>query len=108
MLKDLLRYRGNAVYVGGVILAIFLLLLGIAFAINRSFTLTFWDKGYEIKADFVDVDGLANASDVRISGVYVGQVSDIRTVSGGLAEVTIRVDKEHSPVHEGTRAALRL
>jgi virulence factor Mce-like protein len=108
MLKDLLRYRVSAIYVGAVVLAIFLVFLAIAFAINRSFTLTFWDKGYEVKADFVDADGIANASDVRISGVYVGQITDIRSVSGGLAEITMRVDKEHSPLPEGTKANLRL
>jgi virulence factor Mce-like protein len=108
MLKDLLRYRVSAIYVGAVVLSIFLVFLAIAFAINRSFTLTFWDKGYEVKADFVDADGIANASDVRISGVYVGQITDIRSVSGGLAEITMRVDKEHSPLPEGTKANLRL
>ncbi len=108
MLKDLLRYKANAVFVGGVILAVFLVLLGVAFAINRTFTLTFWDKGYEVKADFVDADGIANASDVRISGVYVGQITEIRSVSGGLAEITMRVDKAHAPLHEGTKANLRL
>jgi virulence factor Mce-like protein len=108
MLKDLLRYKANAVFVGGVVLALFLLMLAVAFAINRSFTLTFWDKGYEIKADFVDADGIANASDVRMSGVYVGQVTNIRSVQGGLAEITIRIDKAHAPLHEGSRANLRL
>jgi virulence factor Mce-like protein len=108
MLKDLLRYRVSAIYVGAVVLAVFLVMLAIAFQINRSFTLTFWDKGYEVKADFVDADGIANASDVRISGVYVGQITDIRSVSGGLAEITMRVDKAHAPLHEGTKANLRL
>ena len=108
MLKDLLRYRANAVLVGGIVLAVFLVLLGVAYQINRSFTLTFWDKGYEVKADFVDADGIANASDVRISGVNVGQITDIRSVSGGLAEITMRVDKDHAPLHEGTKANLRL
>ena len=108
MLKDLLRYRVSAVWVGGVTLTIFLVLLGVAFAINRSFSLTFWDKGYQLKADFVDADGLANASDVRLAGVYVGQVTGIRSVDGGLAEVTFRVDKDHAPLKEGTKVNLRL
>jgi phospholipid/cholesterol/gamma-HCH transport system substrate-binding protein len=108
MLKDLLRYKANAVSVGAVLLAVFLAFLAVAFAINRSFTLTFWDKGYELKADFTDADGIANASDIRISGVYVGQVTDIRSVPGGLAEITFRLDKEHSPMPQGTRANLRL
>ncbi|HXA42778.1 MAG TPA: MlaD family protein [Candidatus Solibacter sp.] len=108
MLKDLLRYKVNAVTVGAVLLAVFLVFLSVAFAINRSFTLTFWDKGYQLKADFTDADGIANASDVRISGVYVGQITDIRSVPGGLAEITFRLDKEHSPMPKGTRANLRL
>ena len=108
MLKDLLRYKANAFYVGAVLLAVFLVFLGVAFAINRSFTLTFWDKGYELKADFTDADGIANASDIRISGVYVGQVTEIRSIPGGLAEITFRLDKDHSPMPQGTRANLRL
>jgi phospholipid/cholesterol/gamma-HCH transport system substrate-binding protein len=108
MLKDLLRYRVNAVYLGAVLMTAFLIFLGVAYMINRSFTLTFWDPGYELKADFVDADGISNAADIRISGVYVGQVTEIRSITGGLAEITFRVDKEHSPLHEGTRANLRL
>jgi virulence factor Mce-like protein len=108
MLKDLLRYRVNALSVGAVLMALFVVLLGVAYMINRSFTLAFWDPGYKLKADFVDADGIANASDVRIAGVYVGQVTDIRSVNGGLAEITFRVDPQHSPLHQGTRANLRL
>jgi phospholipid/cholesterol/gamma-HCH transport system substrate-binding protein len=108
VLKDLLRYRANAVYVGGILLTAFLIFLAVAYMINRSFTLNFWDPGYQLKADFVDADGIANASDIRIAGVYVGQVTEIRSVSGGLAEITFRVDKEHAPMHQGTRANLRL
>ena len=108
MLKDLLRYRVNAVALGGVLLTIFLVGLGVAYMINRSFTLTFWDRGYELKADFVDADGIANASDIRVNGVYVGQVTQIRAIKGGLAEITFRVDPAHSPLHVGTHAQLRL
>jgi phospholipid/cholesterol/gamma-HCH transport system substrate-binding protein len=108
VLKDLLRYKVNAVSVGAVVLAIFLVALGVAYAINRNFSVAFWDKGYTLKADFVDADGLANASDVRIAGVYVGQVTNIRSAPGGLAEVTFRVDKGHAPLKEGTKVNLRL
>src|SRR5438270_8968203 len=105
MLKDLLRYRVDAVKLGVGLLALFLLFLGVAFAINRSFSLTFWDRGYELKADFTDADGIANASDVRIAGTYVGQVTGIRSVGNGLGEVTFRVDKAHSPLHLGSHVA---
>ncbi|HEV3232498.1 MAG TPA: MlaD family protein [Candidatus Dormibacteraeota bacterium] len=108
MLKDMLRYKPDARQVGGVVLALFLLLLGVAYMINRSYTLTFWDRGYELKADFSDADGIANASDVRIAGVYVGQVTGVAPKAGGLAEVTFRVDAAHAPLHAGTRVDLRL
>jgi virulence factor Mce-like protein len=108
MLKDLLRYRANAVYVGGALLAAFVVFLGVAYMINRSFALNFWDPGYQLKADFVDADGIATASDIRISGVYAGQITDIRSISGGLAEITFRLDQQHAPMHKGTRANLRL
>ena len=108
MLKDLLRYKVSAVNVGLVLMAILMVFLGVAYMINRSFALTFWDKGYEIKADFVDADGIANASDVRIAGTYVGQVTSIRSVPGGLAEVTMRIDQQHSPLRQGSLANLRL
>jgi phospholipid/cholesterol/gamma-HCH transport system substrate-binding protein len=108
MLKDLLRYKVDARRLGGALLVLFVLMLAAAYMINRTFTLTFWDRGYEIKADFVDADGIADASDVRIAGTYVGQVTQIRSVSGGLAELTIRIDKAHAPLHEGSRAQVRL
>jgi virulence factor Mce-like protein len=89
-------------------MAIFIAFLGVAYMINRTFTLNFWDPGYQLKADFVDADGIANASDIRVNGVYVGQVTEIRSINGGLAEITFRLDPEHSPMHDGTRANLRL
>jgi virulence factor Mce-like protein len=108
MLRDLLRYRANAAYVGAVLLTAFLVFLGVAYMINRSFALNFWDPGYQLKADFVDADGIANASDIRMAGVYIGQVTEVRSVSGGLAEITFRLDSQHSPMRRGTKANLRL
>jgi virulence factor Mce-like protein len=108
MLKDLLRYRANPHRLGGAVVILALVLLAAAYMVNRSFSLTFWDSAYELKADFTDADGIANASDVRMAGTYVGQITQIRSVQGGLAEITIRVDKAHAPLHEGTKANLRL
>jgi virulence factor Mce-like protein len=108
MLKDMLRYRADARQVGAILVAAFLVLLGVAYMINRSYTLQFWDRGYELKADFVDADGIANASDVRIHGVYVGQVTGVQPKPGGLAEITFRINKEDAPLPQGTRVNLRL
>ncbi|MHB8507078.1 MAG: MlaD family protein [Candidatus Dormibacteria bacterium] len=108
MLKDLLRYKVKANRVGVVMLLLFFAVLVVAIMINRSFTLTFWDRGYQVKADFTDADGIANASDVRLAGVYVGQVTNIVAKPGGVAEITFRVDKQHAPLREGTSVDLRL
>jgi virulence factor Mce-like protein len=108
MLKDLLRYKARPVRIGGVLMVLALLGLAAAYMINTTFSLNFWDAGYQLKADFTDADGIANASDVRIAGTYVGQITQIRSVQGGLAEITIRVDRQHSPLPEGTKANLRL
>ena len=108
MLKDLLRYKANPVRIGAVLMILAVIGLVVAYEINTSFALNFWDKGYEIKADFTDADGISNASDVRIAGTYVGQITQIRSVSGGLAEITMRLDKAHSPLPQGTIANLRL
>ena len=108
MLKDLLRYKVDAVRVGGALAAVFLVFLAVAYQINRNFSLSFWDRGYQVKADFVDAAGLANASDVRLAGTYVGQVTDVRGAPGGLGEVTFRVNKPFAPLHQGTHVALRL
>lgn len=108
MLKDLLRYRVDARKVGAVLMVLFAIFLAAAYMVNRTFTLTFWDKGYELQADFTDADGIANASDVRIAGVYVGQVTSVRPIPGGKARLTFRVDGQHRPLHTGTRVELRL
>jgi len=108
MLKDLLRYKAKPIRIGAAIMLVALVGLFVAYQINTSFALNFWDKGYELKADFTDADGIANASDIRIAGTYVGQITRIRSVEGGLAEITMRIDKAHSPLPEGTKANLRL
>jgi phospholipid/cholesterol/gamma-HCH transport system substrate-binding protein len=54
-------------------------------------------KGREaktIKAVFDSVAGLDNKSAVRVAGVRVGKVSDIRLRPDGKAEVTLEIDKD--------------
>jgi virulence factor Mce-like protein len=108
MLKDLLRYRIDAARLGMVLMAVFAALLVGAYMVNRTYNLTFFLPSYELKADFTDADGIANSSDVRIAGTWVGQVTKIEPKPGGLAELTFRIDPKQVPLHQGSRVALRL
>ncbi|GIL40591.1 outer membrane lipid asymmetry maintenance protein MlaD [Roseiterribacter gracilis] len=49
----------------------------LVFAYGRASTPTI-AKGYELTARFSAIDGLSKGSDVRVSGVKVGQVADIK------------------------------
>jgi phospholipid/cholesterol/gamma-HCH transport system substrate-binding protein len=54
-------------------------------------------KGHEaktVKAIFDSVAGLDNKSAVRVAGVRVGKVADIRLRPDGKAEVTLEIDKD--------------
>lgn len=62
------------------VLGALILLVAIAFlvfAYGRASTPAI-AKGYELTARFSAIDGLSKGSDVRISGVKVGQVADIK------------------------------
>jgi len=54
---------------------------------------TYFASTSDYKARFTDSSGLIAGSDVRISGVRVGQVSDVQVVDRNQAEVTFSVDE---------------
>ncbi len=58
------------------------------------------------KALFTDVTSLENGDDVRVAGVRVGEVQDIRIKDRDLAEVTFTVSRDR-PLLSGTGAAIR-
>lgn len=58
------------------------------------------------KARFTDVTGLLPGDDIRIAGVRVGKVDDIRVVDRRFAEVEFSVD-EKVPLARSTRAKVR-
>ena len=58
------------------------------------------------KALFTDVTGLLKGDDVRIAGVRVGEVKDIKVRDRRLAEVTFTVDKDR-PLAVSTRVLIR-
>ncbi|GMO60357.1 MAG: outer membrane lipid asymmetry maintenance protein MlaD [Rickettsiales bacterium] len=61
--------------IGGLVLLIaflfFIVILGISKHSSRS------DSGYEVLAEFANIEGLSLGSDVKISGVKVGSVSKV-------------------------------
>jgi phospholipid/cholesterol/gamma-HCH transport system substrate-binding protein len=65
-----------------------------------------WVGGHRYRADFTDVTGLLAGDDVRIAGVKVGQVSDIKLVRTKTAEVTFSVDEE-IPIPSTVQARIR-
>jgi len=65
-------------------------------------------KGYRIEAPFPEATTLANESDVRISGVKVGEVKKKKLDSEGNATtVLMEIDPKYAPLPVDTRAILR-
>ncbi|TDB76759.1 MCE family protein [Micromonospora sp. KC723] len=62
--------------------------------------------GVTYRARFTDVTGLLPGDDVRIAGVRVGQVSDIRVVDNTVAEVAFTV-RDEVPLVTSVRAKIR-
>ncbi len=64
-------------------------------------------KGYTFHAEFTEASTLATQSDVRISGVSVGKVTNIQLADDGRADTTIELDNKYAPIPDNTRAMLR-
>ena len=62
--------------------------------------------GTEYRAQFTDVTSLLEGDDVRIAGVRVGKVTDIRVVDDSIAEVRFTVTDD-VPLGTGVRAKIR-
>ena len=55
--------------------------------------LPFWPQGMQYEAYFSDAGGISPGSDVRVSGIKVGQVSSVG-LAGDVARVTFTVDRK--------------
>lgn len=62
--------------------------------------------GYQVTVPYKDIDNLVFQSDVRIAGVNVGKVEKI-DLDGPTAMVTLELDDEVAPLHEGAIVTLR-
>jgi virulence factor Mce-like protein len=64
-------------------------------------------EGYKVVIPFREAGALAVQSDVRISGVSVGKVTDITLTDEGMADATLEVDSEFAPIPNNTKSILR-
>jgi virulence factor Mce-like protein len=65
-------------------------------------------QGYRITANFPEATTLANESDVRISGVKVGEVKTKQlSADKSSTEVVLEIESRYSPLPKNTRAILR-
>jgi ABC-type transporter Mla subunit MlaD len=66
----------------------------------------FAPEGYRVHATFKETGLLVPGADVRISGVNVGRVTDVKA-NGIYSNVTMDIRSQYSPIPNDTRAILR-
>ena len=99
---------GQLITVAGFALACFALLLFVWSAFGGPTPLA--AQGYKLRMPLTQINQLAEQSQVKISGLEVGRVSDIQLGQGderGEANVTLEIEPEYAPLPVDTRAILR-
>jgi phospholipid/cholesterol/gamma-HCH transport system substrate-binding protein len=62
---------------------------------------------YKVKATFVNAGQLVKGNEVRVGGQPIGKITDIELDDSANAVVTMEVEDEVAPLHEGTTATIR-
>jgi phospholipid/cholesterol/gamma-HCH transport system substrate-binding protein len=63
---------------------------------------------YTVKATFQTAGQLVKGNEVQVGGKPVGEVTSIDLTDHGQAEVEMEVDSDFEPLHDGTRAVIRV
>ena len=63
---------------------------------------------YTVKATFQTAGQLVNGNEVQVGGKPVGTVTGIELTDDGRAEVEMEVGSDFEPLHDGTRATIRV
>ena len=63
-------------------------------------------SSYTLRADFQDAGGLVTGNEVLMGPARVGTVRSISLTANGQAEVTMSIDSDAAPLHEGTVARI--
>ena len=64
-------------------------------------------RSYKVKAVFDSAGQLVVGNEVRVGGAPVGTISDIELSDSSQAVVTMEVNEDLAPLHEGTEATIR-
>src|SRR5919198_4582258 len=65
-------------------------------------------SGYHVRAIFTDAGQLTKGNQVKVGGVAVGSVDDIKLIDDGRkAEVDLSINGSQAPLHGGTTATIR-
>ena len=68
----------------------------------------FSPKGYELKVQFQNIDGVEENAPVTLNGLEVGRVSDIEILYGDATRVELRLwMKSDAKLHEGAKAYVK-
>ena len=82
---------------------------GIALAVVLvGFLMLAGNDKYTVKATFQTAGQLVKGNEVQVGGKPVGKVTSIELTDDGQAEVELEVDSEFEPLHDGTRAVIRV
>ena len=63
---------------------------------------------YTVKATFQTAGQLVKGNEVHVGGKPIGEVTDIKLTDEGQAEIEMEVEDEFNPLHDGTRAVIRV
>src|SRR5436190_2753349 len=63
--------------------------------------------GYVVRARFINGGQLVKGNPVQTGGVPIGSVKGISITDDGQAEVRLKIDGDHAPLREGTKATIR-
>jgi virulence factor Mce-like protein len=96
---------GRMLVMVGFALSCFGLLLFLWLAFGGPIPLS--PKGYRFQTSFGEATQLAKEADVRISGVSVGKVKDIKTQTNGRSKVLIQIEEKYAPLPRDSKAVLR-
>ena len=101
-----MRDRGPSAFAVG---AVVLVLVVIATYLGFSKDVPLLNSPYEIKAAFRDTSGISKRSPVRIAGIEVGYVADVRPTSPGAtsATLTLAIRDRGRPIHGDASAKIR-
>lgn len=99
-----LRSTERARYLRAAILATVAMVLVIVFVFTRQ---TLFQSGYPIKAVLSSVNQLRDGSEVRISGIQVGQITGISAGPSNTSVIDMSIDNAEAPLHADATLTVR-